>query len=230
MKWFKHNAMASYADDLVLIRTELGFAGLGVYWQMMEMLSLHRGRCSMQLILSLKCKAFSAQKIRRVIELATALTEDQLGFLCLAKDEQDANRESCPDFAQSVFSEQNSPRRARIEENREIEKEKEEAEEEKPAADDDFSKEKSPDTGRDSIDRVRKWLLDERNRVWRERLHREPASHQGQEHGVHRAVGAEGARPEPVPSGNGAAAAPALRPLRCPHRQGAVPGRQRSPR
>ena len=169
MKWFKHEAMASYSDDLLLIREELGFAGLGVYWQIMEMLSLRNGRCPMQQVLLLKCRAFPERKIRRVIELATGLVVDQGGFVCMAKDKQETSKVFCSDVAPSDLAEQNDPTRTRIEENRiETDREKEEAEEEKSDADADFPN-KEPQTAVCSqIDRARQWLLDERNRVWRE--------------------------------------------------------------
>lgn len=171
MKWFKHNATASYADDLLLIREELGFAGLGAYWQIMEMLSLHNGRNSLRQILMLKCKGFPEWKIRRVIELADALSVDQQGFVQLAKAEQGLSKELYSAVAQLDLAEQNSSMRARKEENREeieLEKEETEAEEEKSAADAASLNDEAQTAVSSQLDRVRGWLLDEHNRVWRE--------------------------------------------------------------
>lgn len=169
MKWFKHNAMASYADDLLLIREELGFAGLGMYWQIMEILSLHNGRYSLRQILMLKCKGFPERKVWRVIELADALSVDQQGYVQLVKAEQGMSKELCSAVAQPDLAEQNDPMRTREEENRiEREIEKEEAEEEKPAADAAVQNEEAQKQTGHSIAQVRAWLLDEHNRVWRE--------------------------------------------------------------
>lgn len=128
MKWFKHSTLASYADDLVLIREELGYAGLGVYWQIMEMLHLHDGRYPLQSVMALKCKAFSAKKIQRVIKLASSLTIDKHFFVCFgdcldADAENLSEEEPCndvrSDFPPSEISEQTPPTPARIEKTRE---------------------------------------------------------------------------------------------------------------
>lgn len=128
MKWFKHSTLASYADDLVIIREELGFAGLGVYWQIMEMLHLHDGRYPLQSIMALKCKAFSAKKIQRVIELASSIFIDKHFFVCIGEcsdtetenpSDEELGNDVCSDFPPSEISEQTISTLACIEETRE---------------------------------------------------------------------------------------------------------------
>ncbi len=85
MKWFRHNCNASQELPVRRIKAKYGYHGVGIYWCMMEHVTMYEGTLSLQEIVEEFCsRYFSRDKVRELIRESGVFVVDSNNNVTLA--------------------------------------------------------------------------------------------------------------------------------------------------
>lgn len=130
-RWFKHSALASMEMPVRDILAKYGYAGVGVYWMIVERVALSEGEFTfVDLVRQFKCKAFTSSKIKELIFNFGCFDVSDKGKVTLRADSDSSSDSSDAFFDRGKGEGNSSNARTR---NREDKKREEERERRVPA-------------------------------------------------------------------------------------------------